>query len=121
MRTHYDTDEWTMFEEALDGEHGNLDLSELYKSAIVSKGTKLKSAEISPGRRGTRFSITIDLPGWARDHVERMNKEAEEAALKGAGAPTLPEYMPSSRGGLSLAEKWALLKSIMEDESKGNG
>lgn len=60
-------------------------LSSMYQTAMQSEGRSITSAQVTRTRRGLGFRVTIELPRWARIHVDQMEGEAQsqmEASIR---------------------------------------
>lgn len=69
------------FAEKVSKDRSDLDLTIEFQNAMKSRGTYLKGVRVTRSRRGFRFRLDVNLPKWARDHIDGMNAAAEAQEL----------------------------------------
>lgn len=109
------SEETGQFLDALSGDAPTSDLSILCETAMRADGRTFSSAQVLRGRRGLGFRVTIELPRWAREHVNEMEKNAQEAVFGPPTGTTLPEGTSEGlKSAFSTAEKHKLWEAFME-------
>jgi hypothetical protein len=90
-------------------------LSTEFQSAMENGAQDMTVVHVSRSRRGLAFHARVELPKWARQHVDAMNAEAENSMVEGGTGASLPVGTPIGQNSPDLVSKRAMLKKLLDE------